>query len=1134
MALKSEMLNQIYIVANAIKARYLSTDISQIHIVAALIEQSMKYYHTGREDIELNEALDEIGCTKENLDAVYDAACKWLSKNQYISYDDAKRVEVCFDEAVRFANFFGEDRVNVPYLISEYVDHTSPALIKILMSNTNGNFQKIKENRDKKRTISENFEIESVEKRIKNKSEEQQEKINDESRDFKARDDEPEAPKINLYAPSNVIPIIKKIQNHLREKVYGQDEAISTVVSGYFNSVMTYNKNNTGNQRPKAVFLFAGAPGVGKTYLANAAAEAIGVPFHQFDMSSFSDKEAPLEFAGSDRVFKSSHEGLVTGFVRQNPRCVLLFDEIEKAHINIIHLFLQILDAGCLKDSFTGTNVSFKDAIIIMTTNAGKKLYENLEPGNPMPNRKTVVNAITNDVNPYTGEKFFPEAICSRFAAGNVVLFNPLGAKDLLRIGNSAIKASIDALANKFKISIESDSNLCAALLFAEGGRVDARALNGRVTNFVAAEVYNWMKFASEKDLNALSSLKKMEIRIGDNSEYQKMFKPVKTQNVLLFSENEGAYSHLKSNKSYKLFNVKTIEEAYKVINDKEVVFAICDIFGTEAPTLNVEDTESEGRKFVDVLVKERIPAFVYSSEKHKINNEERLALIGCGVSGFVEQEDKADKIKAICEGVYIDNKLRDLARSRKALSFDCIYELEGDTGVIELSDLRLVPVVDVEDKDDVADVCMTDVSFEDVIGADDAKAELKGFISYLKEPRLYTKNKIPVPKGVILYGPPGTGKTMLAKAFAHESGATFIATQGNSFLSGIRGDGAQEVKRIFNLARKYAPAVLFIDEFDIIAKDRFKDNTAEDIVNALLNEMDGFATNSSRPVFVLAATNYDVSYGKASALDAALLRRFDRRIFVDLPSADERKQFIEGRLKKSGQSLTKAAIKSVVSRSIGMSLSDLGSVIDFALRGMVQQGLAKLNEDFFNEAFETYRFGEKIYWSEDSLKRVAIHETGHALVNYKSGNKPSYITISSRGSFGGYVQIPQEDVHLYTKNQLLSKIRGALAGRAAELVFYGEEDGISTGAAHDIEQATNTALQMITVYGMVEEYGIMSTKNTEAAAGLCNKILADELKNAKDIVSKNKEKINKIVEILLEKNHLMGDKLEEFFQDLA
>ena len=144
----------------------------------------------------------------------------------------------------------------------------------------------------------------------------------------------------------------------------------------------------------------------------------------------------------------------------------------------------------------------------------------------------------------------------------------------------------------------------------------------------------------------------------------------------------------------------------------------------------------------------------------------------------------------------------------------------------------------------------------------------------------------------------------MLAKALAHESGATFIATQGNSFLTPVNGGGAREVKRLFDIARKYAPSVLFIDEIDIIAKNRMVDSKADEVVNALLNEMDGFSSNTSRPVFVLAATNFDVTYGGPTALDPALLRRFDRRIFVDLPDREERLSFINKRLKESGQKM--------------------------------------------------------------------------------------------------------------------------------------------------------------------------------------------------------------------------------------
>ena len=1104
---KTVLLRRIYRSAERLMKRYGATDISQVHIIAAFAELYLVSLKFSSLTEELQEALNVTAFSEDYLVSVFQNSKKWLKQNPVIPYDEVELLDLCYNEAANTVTAMGKEEVAAPDLLAVIMQKTGRALYNVFL----GSFETMDE-----ASYGETAGPES-----------QTDKTKKEAQEIKIFDP---------YSPSIVIPRVKKLQNDLREKIHGQDEAVSAVVSGYFNAIM---KGAITNRKggPRALFLFAGAPGVGKTFLANAVAESLELPFCRFDMSSFSDKEAPLEFAGTDKVYKSSHEGLVTGFVRQHPNSILLFDEIEKAHINIIHLFLQILDAGCLKDSYTGENVSFKNTIIIMTTNAGKSLYETLEPGVPSPNRKTIINAITNETNPVTGEKFFPQAIGSRFATGNVILFNPLGAQDLLKIGGSVIKNNVKIFEDKFKISIDIDDNICAALLFAEGGKADARAISGRTSNFISTEIYKWMKFAFERDKQTLEQVKKLKIKISDDKESKSLFEPTGKQNILLFSENDGTYSQFKSTRSYALFNVKNIDEAYEIINDKEIAFAVCDIFGTEKPTLNVEDTESEGRAFLDVLIKEQIPAFVYCPENRNINAEERQALIECGARGFIEQtlKKKSSNLKAICKGVYIEKKLHDLGRSKKVLSFDCKYESENDTGIIELDDLRIIPAVDADDKQDIVDVSMTDVTFDSIIGAEDAKAELKGFISYLKEPRAYTKNKIPTPKGIVLYGPPGTGKTMLAKAFAHESGATFIATQGNNFLSPKKGGGANEVKRIFATARKYAPTVLFIDEFDIIAKDRFTNDIAEDVVNALLNEMDGFSTNSLRPVFVLAATNFDVGFGKQSALDAALLRRFDRRIFVDLPDANERKAFIEKRLKESKQKLDADVIKSIVSRSIGMSLAEMGSIIDFALRNMVQSGLVKLSEESFNEAFETFRFGERDYWSSDLLRRVAVHEAGHAFMSYKNGIKPSYITISARGSFGGYVQIPSGEDHLYTKNQLLAKIRMQLAGRASEIVFYGDEEGVSTGAAADIESATQIALQMITVYGMVDEFGIMTSRNIDSqeATRLCNEILLEELERAKEIIAQNKSKIDKLVETVMEKNHLMGDKIEELFKSL-
>lgn len=222
--------------------------------------------------------------------------------------------------------------------------------------------------------------------------------------------------------------------------------------------------------RPRATFLFAGPPGVGKTFMAEKAAEALKLPFMRFDMSEYADKEANLEFCGSDKVYKNAKAGNVTSFVADNPECVLLFDEIEKAHICVIHLFLQMLDAGRLRDNYTDKEVSFANAIIILTTNAGKQLYEDTESGDfSSISRKVIVNALQKDVNPETGTPYFPDAICSRFASGNIVLFNHISASFLRTIAKKEIERHATNLKKETGIELQVDDEVYTTCCFLTG-----------------------------------------------------------------------------------------------------------------------------------------------------------------------------------------------------------------------------------------------------------------------------------------------------------------------------------------------------------------------------------------------------------------------------------------------------------------------------------------------------------------------------------------------------------------------------------------------------------------------------------------------------------------------------------------
>lgn len=240
-----------------------------------------------------------------------------------------------------------------------------------------------------------------------------------------------EEPKANMAA---LVEKVRKTQESLLKQVYGQDHAVNVFTNGYFQAELISMTGKT-HFRPRATFLFAGSPGVGKTFLAEQSAEVLALPFKRFDMSEYSDYGSDMAFCGYDRNYRNPAPGNVTNFVKEHPKCILLFDEIEKAHITIIHLFLQMLDGGRLKDNYLNDEISFKDTLIIFTTNAGHQLYENSECNDLSGlSRKVILKALQQDKNRLTGEPYFPAALCSRFASGNVVMFNSISAHNLIAI----------------------------------------------------------------------------------------------------------------------------------------------------------------------------------------------------------------------------------------------------------------------------------------------------------------------------------------------------------------------------------------------------------------------------------------------------------------------------------------------------------------------------------------------------------------------------------------------------------------------------------------------------------------------------------------------------------------------------
>ena len=365
-----------------------------------------------------------------------------------------------------------------------------------------------------------------------------------------------------------------------------------------------------------------------------------------------------------------------------------------------------------------------------------------------------------------------------------------------------------------------------------------------------------------------------------------------------------------------------------------------------------------------------------------------------------------------------------------------------------------------------------TGVTFKDVAGVDEAKAELEEIVNFLQDPKKYQSIGGKIPRGVLLVGPPGTGKTLLAKAVAGEAKVPFFKISGAEFVEMFVGVGAARVRDMFKQAREKAPCLVFIDELDAIGKSRGYalggNDEREQTLNQLLVEMDGF--DSGVGVIILAATN------RPEILDPALLRpgRFDRQVLVDKPDLKGRVDILK--IHAKGVSLDDSVDLEKVARGTpGFSGADLANIVNEAALLAVREGRSRVLPKDFDNAIERVVAGlekKNRLINPQERKTVAYHETGHAvLAAYTKGADPVHkISIIPRGigALGYTIQLPTEDRFLLTEEELLGKIDVLLGGRASEHIFFGE---ISTGASNDIARATEIARKMISDYGMSDKF---------------------------------------------------------------
>lgn len=945
----------------------------------------------------------------------------------------------------------------------------------------------------------------------------------------------------NVEVRTEMLEIGKKIaefkafKDFLIDNVKGQRHAIDEVVEGIFETEV-FSLYNAKRKGPVATFLFAGPSGVGKTHIAHMCEEYLGRKTLVVDMSEYSSNIANCMFNG-----EHGSPAIVTSFVRNNPDGILVFDEIEKAHINTIHLFLQILDEAKLMDYRLNKEVSFKNNIIIMTTNAGKQLYSDTTVCDLSRTPKNVIlDGLRKDVNPQTMEPYFPECITTRMANGRVILFNHLEPFSLHSIVKKVIETQLSLFKKSTGIEVECDIDVLAALiLYCGGGVSDARSLTGLAKGIIVKELQEMIIQLYNNSPEAVNTVKKIQISVDTSDEnVGNLFENKEKSYAVILSdidENSIKESFEKINTDVEVItDVDKFQKRIRGVADYVLVdprFMVSQMYATPN---DIEDFDSVGMSMFDYMLSDfpEIPVYVLNTRPEE--NVRYDTLLGRGAKGVItytlsDKHSFEEEIRKLAFESSMNTSVYSLGRSGKILTYNCAqYVIDSETAVISFEKLQLKSALMSGDGTMVAQKGdNNNIMFSDVVGCKDAKETLMEFKKALDNPRTIAASGKKMPKGVLLYGPPGTGKTLLAKAMANECKATFFPVSATSFLGSYVGETEKNIRTLFEKARKYAPSIIFIDEIDAIARRRTGGSTTvhyETALNELLTQMDGFKTDNKRPVFVFAATNYELEGDGPRVLDSAFVRRFDSKILIPLPDTDERYEFLVKSLERHGIHFGEdheKILRNMAERTAGMSNADLEMMNSQFIREL---GDNEPDRTVYLDTLDSYRFGSIKEMDDSDVIQTACHEAGHALICRLCGETPTFLTIVSRGNYGGFMEAAGEKSGSYTYEDLTNRICRSLAGRVAEIEMFGESKGMNTGASSDIQHARYYVKKILEDFAMGKR--LYEGEITEEA----EELIQTQFARTKQMVHEHRDVLERLAKELFKRKSLDKAQLEEFF----
>jgi cell division protease FtsH len=434
-----------------------------------------------------------------------------------------------------------------------------------------------------------------------------------------------------------------------------------------------------------------------------------------------------------------------------------------------------------------------------------------------------------------------------------------------------------------------------------------------------------------------------------------------------------------------------------------------------------------------------------------------------------------------------------------------------------------------------------SETSWSDVAGVEEVRGELMEVVEFMRDPKRFQLLGAKVPKGLLLYGPPGTGKTLLARAVAHESGSNFYSASASSFVEMFAGLGAARIRKLFNEARKNAPAIVFIDELDAVGAQRSGhgfNREQDQTLNQLLVELDGF--EGGEQVVVMGASN------RIQDLDPALLRpgRFDRQMLVSPPDLAGREAILRVHTRGKPLNLDDVDLAVVARQTSGLTGAELANICNEAAIKAGRRNASAIAQADFDWALERVVAGlqQRKVLTEKERRILAYHEGGHALMAHLMGSvmELQKVTIVSRGNALGYAfYLPEEDRYLHTKEELVDRMVVALAGRAAEEVVFGR---VTNGAANDLEKVTEIARSMVFEWGMSDTVASRTLRADNYALSEATKAVRDEeqarltdgaYEEAVRLLRKHRVPLDRIAAALLEKETLVRDELQELIEDV-